>query len=180
MKGKKNFFAALAATGAAAVMLFGLSAVLAPMAQRSAEAERSEMMALLLPGSDTFTPEAYSGEDPSITAVYQGDGGYVVETTTGGYVGDVTLLVGVSSGGKVTGVVVRDMEETWGLGARALRDTEFLSQFLGTSGEAAVGEDVDAMTGATVTSKAIARGVNAAVGFVTGADVTSGATEWGG
>ena len=39
---------------------------------------------------------------------------------------------------------------------------------------------VDAMTGATVTSKAVARCVNAAVGYVTGADAESGATSWGG
>ena len=90
------------------------------------------------------------------------------------------LLVGVSDQGNVTGVVVRDLEETFGLGANALRDTAFLSQFLHTSGEAAVGETVDALTGATVTSKAIAKGVNAAVAFVTGADISSGATEWEG
>lgn len=171
---------ALAAIGVAAVMLLGLSTVLAPVAQRNVEAERSGMMALLLPGSTSFTLEAYSGEDASITGVYKGESGYVVETATDGYVGAVTLLVGVSNDGEVTGVVVRDMEETYGLGANALGDVDFLSQFLGTSGDAAVGENVDAMTGATVTSKAIARGVNAAVGFVTGADVSSGATEWGG
>ena len=40
--------------------------------------------------------------------------------------------------------------------------------------------DVDAITGATVTSKAIVRCVNSAVGYVTGADTSSGATSWGG
>ena len=40
--------------------------------------------------------------------------------------------------------------------------------------------EVDGITGATVTSKAIARCVNSAVGYVTGADVESGATSWGG
>ena len=40
--------------------------------------------------------------------------------------------------------------------------------------------EVDGITGATVTSKAIARSVNSAVGFVTGADVSSSATTWGG
>lgn len=176
----KNLMGALAAIAVAAASLTALAAVLAPIAQRNAEQERHEMMALLLPGSTAFTPEPYSGEDESISAVYKGEGGFVVETVTGGYVGDITLLVGVSNDGEVTGVVVRDLEETCGLGANALRDTEFLSQFLHTTGEAAVGETVDAMTGATVSSKAIARGVNAAVGFVTGADVTSSATEWEG
>jgi Na+-translocating ferredoxin:NAD+ oxidoreductase RnfG subunit len=43
-----------------------------------------------------------------------------------------------------------------------------------------VGTNVDAITGATVTSKAVVRSVNSAVAFVTGADTDSGATSWGG
>ena len=67
-----------------------------------------------------------------------------------------------------------------GLGAKALTDHRFLSQMLNTSGEAEVGTNVDAISGATVTSKAVVRSVNSAVAFVTGADVSSGATSWGG
>lgn len=40
--------------------------------------------------------------------------------------------------------------------------------------------EIDAMSGATVTSKAVVRAVNSAAAFVTGADVSSSATEWGG
>ena len=43
-----------------------------------------------------------------------------------------------------------------------------------------IGENMDAITGATVTSRAVANAVNSASAFVTGADVSSGATEWGG
>ena len=82
--------------------------------------------------------------------------------------------------GKVTGLVARDLSETYGLGAKALSDMDFLSQFVGTSGEAEIGNTVDAMSGATVTSKAVTKGVNAAAAYVTGADTTSSATEWGG
>ena len=177
---QKSLFGALIALVLSAGLLFGLSSALAPAAQKNAEAERNEMMSTLLPGSTSFTQEPYSGEDASISAVYKGESGYVVETVTAGYVGDITLLVGVTNEGSVSGVVVRNMEETYGLGAGALQDVAFLSQFLGTSGDAAVGETVDAMTGATVSSKAITRGVNAAAAFVTGADVASSATEWGG
>ena len=72
------------------------------------------------------------------------------------------------------------MQETYGLGTQALTDWEFLAQFLRTQGDAEIGSNVDAITGATVTSKAIARSVNSAVGFVTGADTSSAATSWGG
>ena len=76
--------------------------------------------------------------------------------------------------------MTRDLSETWGLGGEALDNTTFLGQFLNTAGSAEVGSDVDALSGATVTSRAVAKGVNAAVAYVTGADVSSGATEWGG
>ena len=54
----------------------------------------------------------------------------------------------------------------------------------GTTGTTASADgetvEVDGITGATVTSKAIAKSVNSAVGFVTGADVATSATTWGG
>lgn len=179
MKHKSLLFA-LGALALASLLLLGLSLGLAPLAQRNAQAEQLAMMAQLLPGSGQLTSEPYSGNDGSITAVWKGEGGFVVETVTQGYVGDITLLVGVSTGGQVTGLVVRELEETYGLGQKALTDQDFLGQFPGKSGEALMWENIDALTGATVTSKAITRGINAAVAFVTGAEVSSGATEWGG
>ena len=101
-------------------------------------------------------------------------------STVDGYAGPIRQWTGVDSNGHVTGLVVRDMEETFGLGRNALTDIDFLVQFVGTSGEAEVGGGVDAITGATVTSRAVARGVSSACAYVTGADVSTSATEWGG
>ena len=170
---------------AACLLVSGLvlalaGAALAPTAAANAETERQEMLETLLPGGGTFTEEAYDGDDASITAVWKGQGGYVVETTVDGYAGPIRQWTGVSDEGSVTGLVVRDMEETLFLGRGALTDVGFLSQFLGTSGETEIGDGVDAITGATVTSRAIARGVSSACGYVTGADVTTSASEWGG
>ena len=137
------------------------------------------MMTYLLPGSSTFTPEEHTGEDAAITAVYKGETGYVIQTTTAGYADDIVMMVGVDNAGKVTGLMVQEMSETYGLGEKAMTDYTFLMQYLGTAGEAAVGEDIDAITGATVTSKAVTKAVNSACAFVTGADVSSSATEWG-
>ena len=99
---------------------------------------------------------------------------YDVNTTNG------MKQVGVANDGTVTGIVVKEMHETLGLGMNGLTDWQFLAQYLRTSGEAEVGTNVDALTGATVTSKAITRCVNSAVAVVTGADADSGATSWGG
>ena len=170
----KELLRPVAAIALSALVLLGAAAALRPAAERN-----RAMMARLLPGGSGFVPEEYTGEDENIRAVYGADAGYVIETVTAGYAGDVTLLVGVGKDGGVTGVVVRDLHETYGLGREALTDTAFLGQFLGTAGEASVGKDIEALTGATVTSKAIAKGVNSAAAFVTGADVSSSATEWG-
>lgn len=176
---KQAWMTAAAAVGGTAVLLLALSAALAPAARRNAEKARGELLALLLPGSGSFVPEPTGGAEFVIDA-WKGEHGFVVETATQGYAGEVVLLVGVDMKGRVTGLVVRDMEETYGLGMQALWDTNFLAQFLHTSGDAAVGENVDALTGATVTSKAITKAINAASAFVTGTDVDSGATQWEG
>lgn len=164
----------------AAVLLLGLYNGLLGVRQANAEAELQTKMETLLPGSHTFTPEAYSGEDTNIVSAYKGETGYVVAAQTYGYAGNIAMLIGVSDDGYVTGLQVRNMQETYGLGAKALTDWEFLAQFLRTEGDAEIGTNIDALTGATVTSKAIARCVNSAVGFVTGADTSSAATSWGG
>lgn len=175
----KTLLRPVVAIAAAALILLGVSKLLTPVARSNAQAELEATMAALLPGSTTFTEEEYTGEDAAIRAVYKADNGYVIETVTAGYVGDIAMLVGVNNEGQVTGLMVRQISETFGLGAKAKTDTGFLSQFLGSSGEAAVGDTVDAITGATVTSKAVTKAVNSAAAFVTGADVSSGATEWG-
>lgn len=184
----------------AGCILLGVYNGLLGIRQSRDEAELLAKMQTILPGSETFTPEAYSGEDANIRNVYKGETGYVVETVTYGYAGNITMLIGVSNEGTVTGLQVRQMQETYGLGAQALTDWEFLAQFLRTTGNVtivtsgadafsaatgtaeAAGEEVyvDGLTGATVTSKAIARSVNSAVAFVTGADTATAATSWGG
>ena len=162
-------------------MLFGASSALSGTAQSREEAARNEIMGYMLPGRPAaFTEEPYDGEDESIRRVFKAEDGYVLELETAGYAGPMMLWVGVTNEGRVSGLTVRDHGETFGLGRGAQTGVPFLIQFIGTSGEAAVGENIDALTGATVTSKAVARAVNSAAAFVTGADVSSGATEWEG
>ena len=158
-------------------ILFGLHNSLLSVRKDNAKAELQAKMRSLLPGSERFEQEVYTGEDTVIQMVYKGENGYVIATCTQGYAGPIAMLIGVHEDGYVTGLQVRDMEETMGLGGKALTDWEFLAQFLKTEGDAEIGVNVDSLTGATVTSKAIARSVNSAVAFVTGDDVSSGATS---
>jgi len=185
----------------AALLLFCTSTVLHNTAEKNAQKEHLWLMQTLLPGSESFTVEAYDGEDANIRSVHKAENGYVIETVTYGYAGEITVIIGVNNEGNVTGLVVREAHETPGLGNEILTDHVFLAQFLnksgsftiGTSGadafsgataeaEAEAGEEitVDGITGATVSSKAVARCVTSAVAYVTGADAVSAATSWGG
>ena len=181
-----------------AAILLGLSAGLNGVAAANAQSEHLKIMQTVLPDSVEFTLEPYTGDDSNIRSVHKAENGFVVETVAYGYAGEITMLVGVNNDGFVTGLVVRQAHETFGLGGNALTDHEFLAQFLNKTGEFTVeapsadafsgataetsedAQSVDAITGATVTSKAVARCVSSAVAYVTGADTTSGATSWGG
>ena len=198
---KKGILLPVLAIVIMAGLVLGLTLGINGLAVKNAQAEHLKVMQTLLPGSKEFTVEPYDGEDANIRSVHKGENGYVIETVTRGYAGDITMLIGVSSEGKVTGLTIRDMSETPGIGMSAMWDWDFLGQFLGLEGGIAIGTagedafsgatgtveestgeatEVDALTGATVTSKAIVRSVNSAVAFVTGSDVSSGATSWGG
>ena len=185
----------------AALILFGASFALQGTAAKNAQEEHLWLMRTLLPGSETFVVKPYDGEDGNIRSVHKAENGFVIETVVYGYADNIRMLTAVNNDGKVTGLVVLEAHETLGLGSKALTDHVFLKQFLNSSGsfevathgadafsgatgtaDAGTGEsvEVDGITGATVTSKAIARSVNSAVGYVTGADVASSATTWGG
>ena len=155
-----------------AVVLLAATFGLQGLAVKNAQAKHLQIMQTLLPGSTDFVVEPYTGEDANVRSVHKAPEGFVVETVTQGYADE--------TGGTVTGIVVKEMHETLGLGMKGLTDWQFLAQYLRTSGEVEVGTNVDALTGATVTSKAITRSVNSAVAYVTGADTSSGATSWGG
>ena len=198
---KRSLLTPVTALVISALLLFGMAAGLNGIANENARAEHMRILKTLLPGSTEFEVEPYDGEDANIRSVHKSETGYIIETVTYGYAGEITMLVAVKNDGTVCGLVIRDMSETFGLGWKALTDWEFLAQFLkiGTSatigapgeadafssatGQAAETDDtvyVDGITGATVTSKAVARCVNSAVAYVTGADAVTEATSWGG
>ena len=185
----------------AALILFGASYGLQGVASQKAQEEHLWLMQTLLPGSESFVVVPYDGEDANIVSVHKADNGFVIETLVYGYADNIRMFTGVNNDGLVTGLVVREAHETVGLGNEALTDHVFLSQFLNSGGtfevathgadafssatgttDAGTGEtvEVDGITGATVTSKAVAKSVNSAVAYVTGADVASSATTWGG
>ena len=116
--------------------------------------------------ADSYNEIAYTGADPNVAKVYEAVGaGYVIEVTPSGFGGTIDMVVGVGADGTVTGVAIINMSETSGLGANASKES-FRSQFAGKSGTLAVSKDggeIDALTGATITSRAVTSGVNSAL-----------------
>lgn len=170
----------LAAIALCGALLLVLTLALHGVTERRAQAQHLAALQTLLPGSTAFYRESYTGGDSNVRSVHRSEGGRVVEAATHGYAGEIRVWVGVDNGGHVTGLVVRQAHETAGLGSRILHDEAFLSQFLGLSTEAEVGTNIDAISGATVTSRAVTRCVNSAIAVVTGADIVTEATVWGG
>ena len=101
--------------------------------------------------------------------------GHVVVNTTKGYGGDISVMTGVDAEGKVTGVNILSHAETAGLGAKAA-EQNFRDRFLGhifgiTVSKDKAGENsIDAITGATITSRAVVDAVNAAIEAAGGAN----------
>ena len=114
--------------------------------------------------------------ESGLSAIYESStGGYAIEVLPTGFNGSIDVIVGIDAEGNVAGISVVSNAETAGIGTNVCQDKPnkngvgVLSQFVGRS--AGTGNlftvnsgsnQVDAISGATVTTKAIARGVNAA------------------
>jgi electron transport complex protein RnfG len=93
---------------------------------------------------------------PDVQKVYSTDKGTIFNITTKGYGGPLSLAVGIDPQGKVAGIAVISNKETIGLGSKAL-EASFLNRFKGKSkaDPLEVGKDIQGITGATITSKAV-------------------------
>ena len=96
--------------------------------------------------------------------------GYVVESTFSGAQGNITMAVGVNGSLRCTGISIIKHSETSGLGANAASSAEvgvnFRAQFVGQGGDIALkkaGGEIDALSGATITSTAVTNAVAASI-----------------
>ena len=158
-----------------AVALAGVNGITAPAIAELNAQKTQEAISAVLPGG--FDSEITDFTDASgiVSKIYQGANGYAVEVGPGGFDNTITMMVGIDNEGKVLGISVVSHTETAGLGAVAAAGTPagiaFRDQFVGASGSVSVTKDggtMDAITGATITSRAICVGVSAALDVVAG------------
>ena len=150
-------------------LLLGLvNMVTAPQIELNSEKKNAEAMQAVLPTEDgVYTEVDYTGDDATVQAVYQaGDTGYVVQVKPAtSFSGTFSVMVGVSSDGTCTGISIVETGETSGLGSNASKP-DFQAQFVGKTGEVKVtkdGGDIDALTGATITSRGVCEAVTSAI-----------------
>lgn len=142
--------------------------------QLAAETQMKAKQEVLSEASE-FSDEMTAELDGTAYSYYEGtkDGktvGYVFATSAKGYGGDIDIMVGIDTEGKVTGIEILEIEETPGLGMNAKTDPVFVPSFVGKDGHITLikngtpsDNEVVAMTGATITSTAITKAVNIAL-----------------
>ena len=122
--------------------------------------------------------EEDSALNKSLEAKVDGkDAGYVVSCSGKGYGGAVSIALGIDEKGEIKGIQITDCSnETPGLGQKS-SDKEFNGQFIGTnasqdlnvvkdgSGSTKDGT-INAITSATITSKAVTRAIDGAFQFI--------------
>ena len=177
-----------------AVVLIGLCAALAvfvstktdPIVEQRRLAENAATYQAVLPGAETFAvPDgAQKALDELDGAVYGDFGnvhideviaakdaggndlGTVVSVTNeDGRDAPISLSVGILPDGTLSGIVYTDLNETPGIGMK-VADASFTDQFVGVKAEKlTIGGEIDAATGATISSEAVVNAVNAALDF---------------
>lgn len=142
----------------------------------------NQALAAVAPEGAEFTPVELSDAAVSAASAYgtlnsmyeMSTGGYAMKIVASGSQGSIEMIVGVDGNKALTGVSVVNHSETGGIGTKVVNNdpnsagTPVLDQFIGMSGAGSlvVGKTVTPISGATVTTKGITAGCNAALAAV--------------
>lgn len=139
--------------------------------------KNNEAMQAVLPTAEAFAVKEVDIEGGSlVTEVNEGKKGddlqgYAIKVTNDGYGGKIKLMVGISKDGVLQGMTILEHTETPGLGANATKP-EFKDQFKEKASETTLevvktepsaDNQIEALTGATITSNYVTEAVNSAI-----------------
>lgn len=173
-------FTLLIITAIAGFLLGGAYSITKEPIAKQALKEKNEAMKLILPAADDFKVMEDAKVDGIVKEVNKGMtgdkvAGYAIKVAPKGYAGPIEMMVGISNDGKITGIKILAHGETPGLGANAPSEN-FSGQYKNkpispelavVKGTASKENEIQAITGATITSRAVTSGVNEAVKFYT-------------
>ena len=189
MKISKEFILKVAGTLTAiclvvAALLGGVNAITADRIEAINLANTEASLKAVAETADAFSEtvvhdamaSAAAAQGAKVTEAYEvkaggEDIGYAFKMVASGSQGNIEMIVGVDADNAVTGVSIVSNKETAGIGSKVMDNnalpsgTKVLDQFIGKSGAGSlvVGKTVDAISGATVSSKGVTKGVNAAL-----------------
>lgn len=151
-----------------AALLTGVNNVTAPIIAERQEAEYREALELYFPEIADF--ESQRVEDDYFDLIYDGSDrliGLMATIEQQGYDGTITYNLALDAEGKVVGMLIISHSETPGIGD-VITTSEFQEQFIGKSFEDPIvpGEDVDTVSGATISSSAMITSIRRVVNVV--------------
>ena len=146
----------------ATLLLAGLNQLTTPIIAANEEQAANETYAALLPEADGFTQLSCDIDGVTAVMVANNGTGYVIIAQSRGYGGQVPAAVAFSPDGTILGVTMMDNSETPGLGQKVTEDT-FSGQFAGRDASEFAIDEIDAITGATISSKAAVSAINLAI-----------------
>jgi electron transport complex protein RnfG len=147
-------------------LLVGIDSVTAPKIAEQERLKVERMLGEMFPAMDDYEPKDL---DDSVDGIYTIKSsevtiGYAFLVIGGGYGGDINILVGLEDETTLKGITIISQTETPGLGTR-IADTNFTDRFTGMAiddiGLARDGGGIDAVTGATISSRAVVDAVKA-------------------
>ncbi len=157
----------------AAFLLGATNEITADMIEQHGFEEKQRARSAVFLEAEDFTPLPIEASD-TVQECYAAkkDGktvGYVCTVNTKGYGGPIEVIAGLTPDGEITGITVggSSFSETAGLGAKT-RESDFTEQFAGKRAPLSLKMDIDAVTGASISSGAVVNAVNDAADFIKG------------
>ncbi len=139
--------------------------IVCPDAEKLGESDKANQ--LLADGTYSNVDEFFEGRDADGNLV-----GYVMSVTVTGFQDKISMAIGLNTDGSIQNISFISIKESPGVGMRAQEEPAFIEQFLGKQGTliltkdgASGDQEIDALSGATITSTAVTNGVNAGLSF---------------
>lgn len=164
-----------AITAVSALLLAAVNSVTAPVIDKNETAKMQAAMNNVMSAADSFEEIEFTASEDceSVDKIYAAKKGgetvgWCVSASPNGYGGAINMMVGIDKNMLITGVDIISQSETAGLGSKST-EPEFREQYIGKGRiekvvKSGAGEDeIDAITSATITSKAVTKGVNEAI-----------------
>ena len=145
-------------SGLSGIAIGSLNDVLEPIIEENDHKVLLENINEIFPDSDF---ETLDFKNSTVKSVYKVEGkGYVVETTATGYNNNtaIDILIGFDCDGTIIAVKTLTQQETNGYGSKCFEESNIEKNYLNKK----IDEDVDGVSGATLTSNAMKKMINEA------------------